>query len=144
MGTFIIILILVLLVILFIFTRKSENFDYESECKNCEKKSFHQCLNCKDCGVCSDQLGNMYCVKGDEHGPSERKDCYKWFYGNIYPQYYYRYYNKEELDIPNDARFYPFLKTLDERKGTKYFSKDYMNGFYKNFNNTLQPSLYRR
>ena len=140
----IILIIVLILIILIFYMKKDEGFDYETQCLSCDNKSYHQCLNCQDCGVCVTEFGDMYCAKGDKDGPFEKKDCYKWFYGNIYPQYYYRYYDGSLLKFKNDARFYPYLKHIDDKKGTKYFSEEYLNNFYKQFNDTLREELYRR
>ncbi len=139
-----IIIVILIILIIFLYNKKSEGFDYDTMCTNCDNKSYHQCLNCENCGVCVTEFGDMYCAKGDKNGPSERKDCYKWFYGNIYPQYYYRYYDDSLLKFKEDPRFYPYLKYVDDKKGTNYFSKEYLNNFYKLFNNTLRKELYRR
>ena len=141
-------IIILVIVIICLFNKiNKEHFDFETDCKDCKKKSYHQCLNCKNCGVCSDQLGNLTCVPGTELGPSnieDAKNCYRWFYGNIYPQYYKEYYDDGLLSIPNDARFYPFAKTVDDEKNTKYYEKGDLNNFYSNFNTTLKPEFYNR
>jgi hypothetical protein len=93
----------------------------------------------------------MYCAEGDENGPKTRKDCYKWDYGNIYPQYRKGYYdnNPNLLDTNNkkiDHRFYPFTKIVDTDNNdkTKFYSDNYVNGFYYIFNNTLKDNLYKK
>lgn len=117
-----IILIIVLIVIILIFNmRKDEAFDYHTKCLSCNNKSYYQCLNCEDCGVCVTEFGDMYCKKGDKYGPYEGDNCYKWFYGNIYPQYYYRYYDGSLLKFNNDAKFYPYLKWIDDKKEQNIF-----------------------
>ena len=151
MQTKIVIVIIVILIIILVYLNtdknkdKTERFDYYSKCTNCNNKSYQQCLNCENCGTCVTEFGDMYCTKGNEDGSFERTDCYKWHYGNIYPQYNYRYYDALLLTYPNDARFYPYLKTLDEKHGTKYFTENYLNklkNFYAQFNNSLRPELY--
>jgi len=140
----IIIIIILIIIIVFLHMKHIEGFDYETKCNSCDNKSFHQCLNCEDCGVCVTEFGDMYCAKGDRNGPKDRKDCYKWHYGNIYPQYYYRYYDDSLMKFNEDARFYPYLKYVDDKKGTNYFSKEYLNNFYQQFNNSMKEELYRR
>lgn len=145
----IIIIILVIGIIYFLNITKmnnKENFDFDTDCTNCNKKSFHQCLNCRNCGTCSDELGNLFCVPGTELGPSneeDKKKCYRWYYGNIYPQFYKEYYDEKPLSIPHDARFYPFAKTLDDEKNTDYFENGDLNNFYSHFNTTLKPEFYK-
>ena len=140
----IIIIIILIIIIVFLHMNHKEGFDYDTICGNCDNKSFHQCLNCENCGVCTTEFGDMYCTKGDINGPKDRKDCYKWNYGNIYPQYDHRYYDDSLLKFNKDAKFYPYLKYMDDNKGTKYFSKDNLNNFYQQFNNTMKEELYRR
>ena len=120
-------------------------------CRNCDTKGYYQCRNCSSCGVCTTAWGDMYCAEGDEYGPKTRKDCYKWDYGNIYPQYKKRYYdnNPELLNTNNkeiDHRFFPFSKTvdIDNNSKTNFYSDNYVNGFYYNFNNTLKEDLYKK
>jgi hypothetical protein len=48
------------------------------------------------------------------------------------------------MKFNEDARFYPYLKYMDDKKGTKYFSKEYLNNFYQQFNNSMKEELYRR
>ena len=139
------ILIIIMLVIIIIYLyekmhKVSENFDYNTTCTNCDNKSYFQCVNCKGCGVCVTKFGDSYCAKGDINGPAERTDCYKWLYGNIYPQYQEAYYDESLYAFPNDARFYPYKETLKE-DGEKITKKE---GFYAHFNNTLRPELYNR
>jgi hypothetical protein len=143
----VIIIILAITIIYLLNKTNKEYFDFETDCKDCKKKSYHQCLNCKNCGSCSDQFGNLTCVPGTELGPTndeDKKSCYRWFYGNIYPQYYKEYYDDKLLSIPNDARFYPFSKTVDDEKNTEYYEKGDLNNFYSNFNTTLKPEFYNR
>lgn len=143
----VVIIILIITIIYLLNKTNNEHFDFETDCKDCNKKSYHQCLNCKNCGACSDQLGNLFCVPGTELGPTndeDKKKCYRWYYGNIYPQYYKEYYDNELLSIPNDARFYPFAKTLDNEKNTEYYEKGDLNNFYSKFNTTLKPEFYNR
>jgi hypothetical protein len=140
----IIVILFLLILLIYLYSKTKENFDYETKCLNCDNKSYFQCRNCEDCGVCVTEFGDMYCTKGDKYGSHERNDCYKWYYGNIYPQYYYRYYDGSLLKFNQDPRFYPYLKYIDDTKGTNYFSKDYLNNFYKNFNYTMKENLYRR
>ncbi len=146
----IIILIVLFLVYLLIIKKKSqENFDYNS-CGNCNTKGYFECRNCKQCGVCTTEWGDMYCAEGDEYGPKTRKDCYKWDYGNIYPQYRKGYYesNKNMLKTKGgeDHRFYPFTKMVDRDNGmnTQFYSDNYVNGFYYMFNNSLKSDLYKK
>ena len=136
-------LILILLLILLIIIYKlKEQFDLYTECKSCSNKAYFECRNCHNCGVCTTELNDIYCIKGNEHGPlnDETSDikyttdireknnkntvyCLKYNYGNIYPQYHPDYYSNE-LNIPNDPRFYPFLKTLDNKLNTKYYNEE--------------------
>jgi hypothetical protein len=96
-------------------------------------------------------MGDMYCEEGDEYGPKTRKDCYKWDYGNIYPQYRKSYYENNENLLNSsenklDHRFYPFTKQvdMDNSMKTKFYSDNNVNGFYYLFNNTLKPELYKK
>jgi hypothetical protein len=146
----IIILIVIFLVYLLTIKKKSqENFDYNT-CGNCNTKGYFECRNCSSCGVCTTEFGDMYCAEGDEYGPKTRKDCYKWDYGNVYPQYRKGYYenNKNMLKTKHgeDHRFYPFTKTVDVDNGsnTNFYSDDYVNGFYYMFNNSLKTELYKK
>jgi hypothetical protein len=142
----ILLIIILVLINIYLINKKLENFDYYTDCTSCKNKGYHQCRNCVNCGVCTTAMGDMYCVNGDLNGPYNRKDCLKWDYGNIYPQYQPEYYhnNPEHLGISNDARFYPYFKTLDDTLNTKYFTKEFQNNFYRNFNNTLKGYLYKR
>lgn len=154
MKRFLIIILIMIVIILNIKNRENsenrEKFDYGNKCLSCNNKSYHNCLNCESCGVCSTEFGDMYCTQGDINGPFERKDCYKWIYGNIYPQYYYKYYDESQLEFKNDARFYPYIKYIDDKNNTnntnntKFFSNKYYNNFYKQFNNTLKKESYIR
>jgi len=147
---YILLILLLLLLILYLYNKQSiqnkENFDYYTKCTSCKNKGYHQCRNCTNCGVCTTALGDMYCVNGDESGPYNRTDCYKWDYGNIYPQYQPDYYhsNDSHLNIPMDARFHPYFKKLDDTSGSKYFTREFTNNFHRNFNNTLKGYLYKR
>jgi len=131
-------IIILILLIIFLKMKEREKFDLAVECDNCNYKSYHQCRNCPNCGVCTNQLGDSICLEGDENGPKNPDDikkhnCYTWQYGNIYPQYRVPYYNDLLLGVSNDARFYPFMKTLDDRyKIKKYFTDQYdeMNKTY--------------
>lgn len=154
-GKKIIVLIIVILLLVYLLSKKNnnnpENFDYNNNCKDCNTKGYFQCRNCKQCGVCTTEWGYMYCAEGDEYGPKTRKDCYKWDYGNIYPQYQKSYYdNNHNLLSSNnkssDHKFYPFTKAIDEKNQdkTKFYSDDNKNGFYYLFNNTLKPELYKK
>jgi hypothetical protein len=153
-GKKIIVLIIIIIFIVYLLSKKnksSENFDYNSNCKDCNTKGYFQCRNCKECGVCTTEWGDMYCAAGDEYGPKTRKDCYKWDYGNIYPQYKKSYYehNNNLLNSSKDGedhRFYPFTKAIDEKNQSKtqFYSDDNKNGFYYLFNNTLKPELYKK
>ncbi len=153
MSVKIIIIILIVLFLVYLLSIKKEtheNFDYNS-CGNCNAKGYYQCRNCKECGVCTTEWGDMYCAEGDEYGPKTRKDCYKWDYGNIYPQYRKGYYegNENLLDEYKknvDQRFFPFTKTvdIDNKLKTHFYSDNYVNGFYYLFNNTLKPELYKK
>lgn len=140
------IIIILALINFYLINKKLENFDYNTNCTSCKNKGYHQCRNCVNCGVCTTATGDMYCANGDINGPYNRKDCLKWEYGNIYPQYQPNYYNnnKSHLEISNDAKFYPYFKKLDDTTGTNYFTKEFQNNFYKNFNNTLKGYLYNR
>jgi hypothetical protein len=142
----ILIIIILALINIYLLNKNTENFDYNTDCTSCKNKSYHQCRNCVNCGVCTTAMGDMYCVNGDINGPYNRTDCLKWDYGNIYPQYQSDYYNNnpEHLGISTDARFYPYFKTLDDTTGSQYFNKDFLNNFYRNFNNTLKGHLYKR
>ena len=142
----IVIIIILILINYYLINRKKENFDYSSDCANCKNKGYHQCRNCVNCGVCTTATGEMYCVNGDISGPYNRQDCLKWEYGNIYPQYQPDYYknNGSLISISNDARFYPYFKTLDDSTNSNFFTDDFQNNFHKNFNNTLKSSLYKR
>lgn len=138
----IIIILLILIVLVISSINKKEYHDYYTECSNCNNKGYYQCRNCKNCGVCTTEFGDIYCVEGNENGPINKdnnkikytndkdkknnKDhifCYKYNYGNIYPQYLPSYYNDDKyLGLVNDARFYPFLKTLDNNFNTNYYN----------------------
>ncbi len=153
MSVKIIIIILIVLFLVYLLSIKketNENFDYNS-CGNCNTKGYYQCRNCKECGVCTTEWGDMYCAEGDEYGPKTRKDCYKWHYGNIYPQYRKGYYESNENLLDDykknvDQRFFPFTKTvdIDNKYKTQFYSDNYVNGFYYLFNNTLKPELYKK
>ena len=137
----IIIIICLLLIVILLNHKYEETFDFYTKCGDCEKKSYHQCRNCSNCGVCINEMGNMYCVKGNQDGPYNRTDCLKWNFGNIYPQYDIDYY-KKSLETPdNDARFYPFLKTLDDTKGTQYYTDEYNNKIFTRKNTELKTEL---
>jgi hypothetical protein len=153
MSVKIIIIILFVLFLVYLLTIKKktqENFDYNS-CGNCNTKGYFECRNCKECGVCTTEFGDMYCAEGDEYGPKTRKDCYKWDYGNVYPQYRKGYYdNNENLLKANnknfDHRFFPFTKQvdLDNNMKTQFYSDNNVNGFYYMFNNSLKQELYKK
>jgi hypothetical protein len=153
MSVKIIIIIFIVLFLVYLLSNKKktqESFDYNT-CGNCNTKGYFQCRNCSNCGVCTTELGDMYCAEGDEYGPKTRKDCYKWNYGNIYPQYRKGYYenNKNLASSINknfDHKFYPFNKIIDIDNDlkTNFYSNDYVNGFYYLFNNTLKPELYKK
>jgi hypothetical protein len=153
-GKKIIIIMVIIVLILFIFKNnknETEKFDYNENCGNCEKKGYFQCRNCKQCGVCTTEWGDMYCAEGDEYGPKTRKDCYKWDYGNIYPQYQKAYYENNQNFISSnkkdkDDRFFPFNKQvdIDNQLKTQFYSDNYFNGFYYLFNNTLKEDLYKK
>ena len=125
-------------------TKQSENFDYDTDCKSCNNKGTFQCRNCENCGVCVTEMGDMYCAKGDLSGPSERTDCFKWEYGNIYPQYDTPYYDddKKILTSKHDPKHYPYNLYLNEKLNTDAYSD--RNVFYQNFNLHLKPNLYKR
>jgi hypothetical protein len=135
-------IIILLIILIFIYYKSRENFDFYAECKTCKNKSYFECRNCPQCGVCTTELGDIYCIKGNENGPinddnnnikytTDKREknnkntvyCLKYNYGNIYPQYHPDYYS-QELTISNDARFYPFLKTLDDKLKTNYYNQE--------------------
>ena len=124
-------------------TKQSENFDYDTDCKSCDNKGTFECRNCENCGVCVTETGDMYCAKGDLFGPSERTDCFKWEYGNIYPQYDTSYYdNGVELTFKDDPKHYPYNLYLNEKLNTDAYSE--RNVFYQNFNLYLKTTLNNR
>jgi hypothetical protein len=142
----ILIIIILALINIYLLNKNTENYDHHTDCTSCKNKGYHQCRNCVNCGACTTATGEMYCVNGDINGPYNRTDCLKWDYGNIYPQYQPNYYHKnpEHIEISTDARFYPYFKKLDDTTGSQYFNKEFLNNFYKNFNNTLKGHLYKR
>ena len=142
----VLIIIILALINIYLLNKKTENYDHHTDCTSCKNKGYYQCRNCVNCGVCTTAMGDMYCANGDINGPYNRTDCLKWDFGNIYPQYQPQYYhqNPTHLGISTDARFYPYFKTLDDTTGTQYFNKEFLNNFYKNFNNTLKGDLYKR
>ena len=136
------IILLLLIILLIIYFKSKEYFDFYVECKSCNNKGYNECRNCPQCGTCTTELGDLLCIKGNEQGPindenaeikyttdySKRNNlntvyCLKYNYGNIYPQYYPDYY-KDELNISQDSRFYPFLKTLDDKLKTNYYNDE--------------------
>lgn len=50
---------------------------YGNVCRNCDSKTFGECLECADCGFCINDFSSK-CVSGDVHGPFEGK-CQKWY-----------------------------------------------------------------
>lgn len=155
---YIIILILLLIILYILNKNKNEYYDFYTQCNSCNNKSYFECRNCENCATCATEMGDLYCIKGNELGPindpeskikytiqeneKNNKDtiyCLKYNYGNIYPQYYHTYYsdNHELLDNTNDARFYPFLKTLDDKKNTDYYNKE--TNYKQIFHDDLEP-----
>jgi len=119
-----------------------EDFDYDTDCKSCETKGTFECRNCENCGVCVTEMGDMYCAKGDLSGPSERTDCFKWEYGNIYPQYDTPYYGGEEFSFKDEPKHYPYNLYLNLKYNTDAYAD--RNVFYKNFNTFMKPRLYKK
>jgi hypothetical protein len=138
-----IIFLLILIIYLCHQYKISENFDYNTLCKSCNTKGTFECRNCDNCGVCVTEMGDMYCTKGDLSGPFERTDCFKWEYGNIYPQYDDQYYNNGvELRYKDDPKHYPYSLYLNSKYNTNIYSDK--NVLYKNFDIYLKPNLYKR
>jgi hypothetical protein len=152
-GKKIIVVVVIIIFLFYLISQKNktqENFDY-NDCKNCNTKGYFECRNCSKCGVCTTEWGDMYCAEGDEYGPKTRKDCYKWDYGNIYPQYQKSYYENNNNFLTtvqkiSDHKFYPFTKTIDQKnqRKTNFYSDDNKNGVYYLFNNTLKEELYKK
>ena len=137
-----IILLIILIIYLYVKMINKEDFDYDTDCKSCETKGTFECRNCENCGVCVTEMGDMYCAKGDLSGPSERTDCFKWEYGNIYPQYDTPYYGEEELAFKDEPKHYPYNLYLNLKYNTYAYAD--RNVFYKNFNSYMKPHLYKK
>ena len=80
----IVVIIIFIIVFLFYSWNQTENFStyYGRQCNSCSNKSFGQCLQCNDCGICFD--GETYkCIKGDSFGPhindKYRVTCQRWY-----------------------------------------------------------------
>tara|TARA_Y100000780_G_scaffold205743_1_gene200940 strand:- start:28125 stop:28439 length:315 start_codon:yes stop_codon:yes gene_type:complete len=84
-----------LLIILFIIgivlllgnKNKNEGFhfrrQYGSFCNKCDGKTYNQCIECANCGICV--LGNkkVKCTPGDMYGPYDsRLHCKLWFHND--------------------------------------------------------------
>lgn len=147
--------LIILLIVIFtlLYYKTKEYHDYYTSCESCSNKNYYQCRNCKDCGVCVTELNDMYCIKGDLNGPennptseikftndkTKKTDkntiyCERYYHGNIWPQYDTDYYSTE-LNLKNDARYYPHLKFLDDKYNTNLFNSDNIIGNYYTDNN---------
>lgn len=81
------IIIILLVIFLFYIMKKKEDYtaDFNKKCDFCENGYNlinEECLKCKNYGLCEDNIGNTYCVKGNSAGPSFNDNCTKWTYGH--------------------------------------------------------------
>lgn len=53
-------------------------------CLSCKDKTFNQCLECFNCGICVDKSGNISCMGGDHRGPYNFERCYRWYHRDPY------------------------------------------------------------
>lgn len=83
------IVVLVMLLILFfvIIDPKIIIEGYQNDsgkyCHDCNKKTINECLECFNCGLCTNSCGQLKCVRGDHTGPWNRK-CKLWHHRDPY------------------------------------------------------------
>lgn len=70
--------IIIMTIIFYLITKNKENFEY---CSNCDNKTYRDCFNCTNCGICINRLGDRSCEPGDANGPYNRSDCLYWLNG---------------------------------------------------------------
>lgn len=63
-------------------------------CRKCKGRTFNQCLDCFNCGMCIDKYGNSMCLPGDHKGPYNYENCSIWYHGDPFNKYY-RYKNMD-------------------------------------------------
>jgi hypothetical protein len=86
------ILIIFIVVVLFLFlgTRYSLNKEgfhfrrqYGSWCNCSDDKTFNQCMDCANCGICIKNNGSVKCVPGDVYGPYDKSyQCKMWHHND--------------------------------------------------------------
>ena len=47
----ILIIIILALINIYLLNKKTENFDFYTDCTSCKNKGYYQCRNCVNCGV---------------------------------------------------------------------------------------------
>ncbi len=80
-------LTLVLLFVIYKYFLTTENFGRISGkwCKDCNKKTFGQCMDCFNCGFCLSESNKGYCTSGTVFGPKDKSEnCLRWIHADDY------------------------------------------------------------
>ncbi len=81
-------LIIIFIIGLFVYlhckNKKIEGYNDQTGryCMTCAGKTLNQCLQCFNCGWCTDKHGNSGCIGGDHKGPWNFENCAKWYHGD--------------------------------------------------------------
>ena len=107
MWKYILIGFILIVIFLFVQNRREPFAEISGQlCSSCEDKTFNQCLECFNCGICEDQWGNFKCVGADvASGTYNKEKCSRLHLADPYTrmQYNNNHYKQVYGNTPKSA-----------------------------------------